>query len=316
MGIYSRDYYRNDQRSWQEQWLTSGCKWLIAANIIVLVAQLLFTREEIRKVQTDQGVLPVQQHVSIVEEALELSPNRVNHGEVWRLVTYAFCHSTGGVMHILFNMLFLAWFGMTLERMYGTREFVLFYFVGALASGLTFYLLALILGDEVPAVGASGAVMAIVMLYAVHFPREEIFLLGLIRVQIRFLVLFYVAYDLFPVLAALGGSNSSDGVAHSAHLGGLAFGFAYHHFGLRLDRLSAAGLGRLRSVRSKIRAARRPESIRIYEPPPRQPAANLEQQVDAILEKMFAHGEASLTDSERELLKQASERYKGNPRSR
>lgn len=291
MGIYNRDYFRNDQRRWSGGWLANGYKWLIAANVIVYVLQLV---------------------VPGVTDLLELTPALVCEGQVWRLLTYAFCHDPRSPLHILFNMLFLVWFGPTLERMYGLREFVLFYLVGALASGVAFLALALAMGDPSPAIGASGAVMAVVVLYAIHFPRDEVYFF-LIRLQIRYLVLIYLVFDLWPVLGALRRETRSDGVAHAAHLGGLAFGFLYHRFGLRLDR-GWDSLKRLRVPR--LRTRKRPESVRLYEPPPAERSENLDVKVDAILEKIQSHGEASLTDQERDVLRMASQRYKENLRNR
>jgi membrane associated rhomboid family serine protease len=291
MGIYNRDYYRNEQRPWREGLLASGFKWIVAANIVVFVLQIV---------------------VPDVTDLLDLAPVLVLHGQIWRLVSYAFCHDPHNPLHIIFNMLFVVWFGATLERMYGTREFVLFYLVSALASGLAHLALAFALRDRTPAIGASGAVMAIVALYAVHFPRSEVYFF-LIRVQIRFLVLIYVVFDLLPVLRALNGDGGTDGVAHAAHLGGLAFGFAYYYFGLRLDR-GWDVLHRLRAPR--IRMRRPPESVRLYDPSEEDHSENLDVKVDAILEKIQAHGEASLTDQERDVLRRASQRYKENLRNR
>jgi membrane associated rhomboid family serine protease len=311
MGIYNRDYFRNDQRRLREGWLASGYKWLIAANVVVFVLQLLVTQTELIPVD-DQHVAQVR--IPIVTQAFELAPARVLHGQVWRLVTYAFCHDVRWVLHILFNMLFLAWFGATLERMYGTREFVMFYLLAAIVSGLAFVALAVVLGDPTPALGASGAVMAVVALYATHFPREEIYLLGLIRLQIRYFVLLYLVYDLWPVLGALGGGGQSDGVAHSAHLGGLAFGYLYHRSGLRLER-AWDGLKRFQPTWKRFRSPSRPESVRLYDPHEER-EQNLDVKVDVILQKILAHGEASLTDQERDLLRKASQRYKEKPRNR
>ena len=299
MGIYNRDYFRNDNRPSAEGFLASAFKWIIVANVVIYILQL---------------VVPD----NVVTEWLDLSPVAVLHGQVWRLITYAFCHEPGSPFHILFNMLFLYWFGATLERMYGTREFMLFYFVSAFVSGLAFLALAIVMQDRTPAIGASGAVMAVVMLYAIHFPRDEMYFL-LFRVQIRFLVLFYIVVDLWPVLRAIGGEGHSDGVAHAAHLGGLAFGFAYHYFHLHLDR----GWGSLKNLRApRIRIRKPPESIRVFDPyreeerREEERGENLDVKVDAILAKIQAHGEASLTDQERETLRRASQRYKENMRNR
>jgi membrane associated rhomboid family serine protease len=311
MGIYNRDYFRDDQKRWRPGGMAAAYKWLIAANVIVYLLQIFVRSTQLVPVD-EMHVVRVQHQ--IVTSALDLSPESVLHGQVWRLLTYAFCHDVGSVWHILFNMLFLVWFGATLERMYGTREFLLFYLAAAVVSGLAFLALALVLRDPTPAVGASGAIMAVMALYAVHFPRDEVFLFGLIRIQIRFFVLFYLVYDLYPVLTALSGDGHTDGVAHAAHLGGLAFGFLYHYFGLRFDRGWDVFKG-LRAPRMRMRKP--PESVRLYEPStaeftPR--SENLETKVDAILAKIQAHGEASLTDQERETLRMASQQYKENMR--
>jgi len=309
MGIYNRDYFRNDQKRLREGWLASGYKWLIAINVVVFVLQLVVRSTQL--VHVAEG-FAIPERVQVVTRAFELSPIAVLHGQIWRLVTYAFCHDVDHVLHILFNMLFVVWFGATLERMYGTREFILFYLAAAVASGVAFIALALVLGDPTPAIGASGAVMAIMGLYAMHFPRDEIYLFGLIRLQIRYLVLIYLAFDLWPVLTALGGGAQSDGVAHAAHLGGLAFGFLYHRFGLRLDR-GWSGLKRLQTTWKRTRS--RPEAVRLYDPPEER-EQNLDLKVDVILQKILAQGEASLTEQERDLLRKASQRYKEHPRNR
>ena len=83
-------------------------------------------------------------------------------------------------------------------------------------------------------IGASGAVLALLVLFAMHFPRQVILLFFVLPLQIRWLVLIYVIIDLFPALMALGGKGINDGVAHAAHLGGVAFAFAYYKFKLRL----------------------------------------------------------------------------------
>jgi len=130
----------------------------------------------------------------------------------------------------------------------------------------------------------------------------------LLRVQIRWVVLGYVIYDLLPVLEALGGEGRSDGTAHIAHLGGFAFGFLYYRFGWRIERLFG-GLPAVFNRRTWVR----PRHVRVYRPP-EAPPQNLDLKVDAILEKIHSQGEASLTDQERDILRTASERYKSNQR--
>jgi membrane associated rhomboid family serine protease len=306
MGIYSRDYLREDRRGWSAGgfWGTPGCKWIIVATVVVFVLQLVSTRG----MQIVIGDQVFSRHVSPVTQALELDTTDVMHGQVWRLLTYAFCHDVD-IWHIAINMIVLWWAGTTLERMYGTREFVLFYLVAACVSGLAFLALAMITSGPSVAIGASGAVMAAFAVYAILFPRQEIYVFFVVPVQIRFLLLFYVVYDLFPVLNSLSGHEGHDRVAHAAHLGGLAFGFAYHRFGWRIERLTANVPSLL-----KKQAWVRPRHVKVYRPPEEAPQ-NFDGKVDAILDKIHSQGEASLTEQERETLRKASERYKSQRHS-
>ncbi len=137
-------------------------------------------------------------------------------------------------------MLFFYWFGSTLEVMYGSREFLLFYLSAALTASLAFVGLDLITGGAAPMIGASGAVMGVTMLFAIHYPRHVIYVMLIIPIEVRWLVCLYVIFDLHPVLLALAGDRQFTGVAHAAHLGGLAFGFLYWKRGWRLEPLIQA----------------------------------------------------------------------------
>ncbi|MEO2027908.1 MAG: rhomboid family intramembrane serine protease [Fuerstiella sp.] len=237
---------------------------------------------------------------SVVQSWLQLDTSKVLSGQIWRLLTCAFCHDRGDVTHILFNMLFLWWFGRTLEGMYGSREFLWFYLTAALAASLAYVVLDLATGDWVPMIGASGAVMAVTMLFAVHFPRQKIYLFFVIPVEIRWVVLFYVVYDLHPVLLQLSGDPSASGVAHAAHLGGLAFGYFYAKNPFRLD----PAMDRIRiwwkSKRRGLRVVGAGDTVKSRR------SEKLAEQMDAILKKIGEHGEASLTAAERKTLEQAS----------
>jgi len=311
MGIHSRDYIR-DSDGPSGLGATGGTavwKWLIITTGIVFLMQMLVTRtpEIPLQFQSDLQIsqLPLPR-ISIVQEWLELDPTKVLSGQIWRLLTYAFCHDVHSLLHIIFNMLFLWWFGKTLESMYGSREFLLFYLTAAMAAGLAFLGLGLVMGSLTPAIGASGSIMAVVMVYAMHFPRHRIYIWGILPIEIRWLVAMYVVFDLLPVLNGLsGGPGAGDNIAHSAHLGGLAFGFFYCKYNIRLERL----LGRFRRPRlDRIVGPRR--KFKIYQPTHEGPRENLDQQVDAILDKIHRQGEESLTKQERETLKDASQRYK------
>jgi membrane associated rhomboid family serine protease len=302
MGIYSRDYVRDDygRPRFGGDGVGRVCKTIIIVTVVVFLAQSFIkpSRE-----LPDGRIVPV----SVVTETLELKPLSFLHGQVWRVVTYAFCHSIyeSFPWHLLFNMLFVWWFGKTLESIYGSREFLFFYLAAAVVSGLAFVGLGLAMRDVAPAVGASGAVMAIVMVYAMYYPRQRIYIWGVIPIEIRWLVAAYVFFDLLPVLQALAGGAGRDNVAHSAHLGGLAFGFLYKKYNWRLSQFfSGVSLPNWRRMVGPRR------KFRIYKPTSSEHDTDLGAKVDAVLEKISREGEQSLSDREREILKTASQRYK------
>ena len=245
-----------------------------------------------------------EERICVIHEWFDLKPSLVLRGQVWRLLTYSFCHDRMGVFHILFNMLFLYWFGMTLESMYGGREFLLFYLVAAVFSGITTVALDIYLGSDIPAVGASGSIMAVVMLYAIHYPRALI-RIWFISIEMRWVVLFYLIVDLYPVLLALSGDKMMGNIAHAGHLGGLAFGFLYWRTGLRLENIwESIARGR----RQVGRQARRLWGT--YPRIVRQSEQVKQDDVDEILKKLHESGVDSLTPAERRTLEEASQRLR------
>ncbi len=134
----------------------------------------------------------------------------------WTLFTYMFLH--GGLMHLLFNMIGLFFFGPRLEARLGAGGFLGLYFL----SGLGGPALSFLFSYYSPVVGASAAVYGIVIGFAMYWPRELIYIYGVLPVQARWLAAFVVAVSLYS-----GFSGSADGTAHFAHLGGLAVGAVY-----------------------------------------------------------------------------------------
>jgi membrane associated rhomboid family serine protease len=301
MGIYDRDYYRREGPSYLESFTVRGqmVKWLLIINITVFVVQLVTRHRD--------G--PVWR--SPVDEALVLDSQKVLAGEVWRLLTYAFLHDEANLWHIAINMWVLFMFGGYLEDLYGRWEFLTFYLVAAIVGGIAY-----VLGGFTPlqlpgrCVGASGAITALMILCAFHYPHLTIFLFFVVPVPLWALAIFQVAQDAFGFL---GGSRG--GTAFSVHLGGAAFAALYYQTGIRLLGL----LPNLRSWRQQRSRAR----LRVFRPDEesREPVAvttpsapdvdeQLEAKVDAVLEKVARFGQSSLTEQEREILLKASEIYK------
>ena len=137
----------------------------------------------------------------------------------WQLVTYMFMH--GGFGHLFFNMYTLYIFGSVLERVWGTKKFLLFYFVTGIGAALVHILVQYLTGSFALTVGASGAIYGILMGYAMLYPDSIMTLIfPPISLKAKWFVLIFAAIELF-----LGVTGTQAGVAHFAHLGGLIFGY-------------------------------------------------------------------------------------------
>ncbi len=136
----------------------------------------------------------------------------------WQVVTYAFLH--GGVNHLIFNMLGLWMFGSELERLWGPRRFIQFYFASVVAAALAQLAVTSFTGSNYPTIGASGGLFGLLLAFGMIFPRRTILLFFVIPVPARILVLMYGALELFQ-----GVYGTQAGVAHFAHLGGMLGGF-------------------------------------------------------------------------------------------
>ena len=136
----------------------------------------------------------------------------------WQLVTYMFMH--GGFGHLFFNMYTLYIFGSVLERVWGTKKFLLFYFVTGVGAALVHIVVQYLTGSFALTVGASGAIYGILMGYAMLYPDSVLTLLfPPISLKAKWFVLIFAGIELL-----LGVTGTQAGVAHFAHLGGLIFG--------------------------------------------------------------------------------------------
>lgn len=137
----------------------------------------------------------------------------------WQIVTYAFLH--GSVMHLLFNMFAVYMFGADMERTWGGRRYLTYYLVCAVAAALAQLLVSSASGADYPTVGASGAVFGLLLAFARYFPQRQIMLLiPPVALPAKLFVVLYGVLEL-----VLGVTGTQAGVAHFAHLGGLAGGF-------------------------------------------------------------------------------------------
>src|SRR6202008_2569552 len=137
----------------------------------------------------------------------------------WQLFTYMFMH--GGLMHLLFNMFALWMFGMELENTWGSRKFMLYYLICGVGAGLSNLFIGPLFGPAGPTVGASGAIYGVLIAFGMMFPDRPIFVYFLLPIRARYFVLIYITLEVYA-----GITGTADGIAHFAHLGGAAVGFA------------------------------------------------------------------------------------------
>jgi membrane associated rhomboid family serine protease len=217
----------------------------------------------------------------------------------WQFLTYGFAHaSPPDYLHILFNMVALFFLGRPIEARYGRKEFWRLYLAMLVVAGVIWAVVERLQGHHAAsAVGASGAVTGIVILFALNFPRQILLLFFVIPMPAWAVGLLVVAIDVFRAL-----NPESTRIAFAAHLGGAAFALAYFRFRWNLSSWTSGW-------RWQAWFKRRPR-VRIHDPDRQERLdPDLSEEVDRILEKIHRQGEASLTRKERRTLESASRQY-------
>lgn len=201
----------------------------------------------------------------------------------WTVVTYMFLHSN--LWHILFNMLGLFFFGPRLEQRLGGRHFLGLYFAGGVMGAVLSYFFT----PDAHIIGASGAVFGVFLGFARYWPRERVYIWGILPVESRVLVAVMTFLSLY--YGARGGGD----VAHFAHLGGFAGGYIF----LRWAEWSspAARFKRRAQAPAKVVNADQWRNISREEMHP----VNREE-LDRVLAKLEAKGAGSLTIDEKAFL--------------
>ena len=157
-----------------------------------------------------------------------LSPYAAVYGfRIWQPFTYIFLH--GGVLHILFNLLYLAMFGADLEHTWGARKFYIYFFVCGVGAGIVDIIVKLLLDPHgrgtalVPTIGASGAIYGVLLAVAIVMPHRQVWVFPLpVTVSMRIFVIVMGAIEFFSTIGSTG-----DGVSHVCHLGGMLVGYIY-----------------------------------------------------------------------------------------
>lgn len=290
MGVYDRPYYRDESGPGFSfsGWPLVGQ--LIALNVIVFFANVILRRAS--------GEFLLLEYLA-VDTDIWFKP-----WLWWRLLTYGFVHDPHGIAHILFNMIGLYFFGTSVESQHGRREMLALYLAAMIVAGAAWLLIENVDGAANGTgrlLGASGAVIALMVVYVYHNPQATIMVFGVFPVVAWVFGLVYVLADLYGALQPERGP-----VAYVAHLGGAAFGWLYCRRGWQLGRYLPLDEASRRRWRPSRWLRRRP-NVRLHDP--ERAERNLSDEVDRILTKISESGEASLTKAERKTLEDASRRY-------
>jgi len=186
-----------------------GVKWLLITNISLFVLYYVVIR-----------VIP---DLTPAFVTLSLAPIAVlQHFAVWQLGTYMFLHDPIGFGHILFNMLTLWMFGSDLERDWGTKRFLTYYFICGAGAGVCDVVFNAAFGSlDTRTIGASGAIYGLLLAFGLLYPDRMVLFSFLFPIKAKYFVLILGA------IAFLSSLGSNSGVSHIAHLGGMVFGLLY-----------------------------------------------------------------------------------------
>lgn len=253
--------------------LPPAIKWLLIANGALFALQLLVG-----------ALLGYDAIVAL----FGLQPATVIfRGWVWQPLTYMFLHA--GLLHLLLNMFVLWMFGMEIEHLWGRAEFLRYYVVCGLGAAA----LSFVFSWNSVVIGASGAVLGVLIAFGMLFPDRYIYIWFLIPIRAKYLVAGIAALELLYLVTRSGGA-----IANAAHIGGMLTGWIYLKWG-------RSGSGRFERWVARWRRRR----LELIEGGGgRSPRSYTEAEIDRILDKISQHGLDSLTPEEERILDEASRR--------
>lgn len=305
--------------------MMNGIKWLLIINVAVFIFQHLV----LKAILFENGM----SGFLYFRSWFALFPVEAESFQIWQFLTFQFLH--GSFLHLLMNMLLLWMIGTVLERVWGTRNFLIFYLLCGVAAGVGQITVSSFVGEQIPLVGASGGIFGIIVGFGLTFPNEFIYVFFR---PVRVLVLMWILIGL-QVLNGL--FSYGDNVSHVGHLGGAAMGFflmyngerfgIYRFFNSAIDvvrdvfkgfsRPSGRPAPRRRQQAEEVRpdnvfsiddAPRKKTTPAWFRPQPKksEPTSNeiTPEEIDAILDKMneSTDGYKNLTDREKRILEEYS----------
>ena len=255
--------------SYKSQFFTDAIRTLVLVNVVVYILQSLSGKEDV--FFRLFGLVPS----SFLSELM-----------IWQPFTYMFFHapfySSVGISHILLNMLGLWVFGRELEQAWGKNNFLKYYFVTGIGSGLVTFLFQI--NSDSPVIGASGAVYGILLAYGLSYPNRMLYIWGIIPVKSLWLVIIMGAIAFFGLL------GNADGISHVTHISGMVIGYFMLNKKWRWREL----LFKIRKKTIEFQVQRHEEKV--------AKKIMLKKDIDLILDKIQKEGFTSLTSKEKNKL--------------
>ena len=268
--------------------ITPGVKLIMFINGIVFIIQ-----------QFADIIMPANRN--FLEYTFGISHDGLfNSLMIWQPFTYMFLH--GGWMHIIFNLIALWMFAGELEIKWGKKKFLKYYVLSGIGAGLFISLMNYIAyksdGLTSVTIGASGAIYAILLAYAIHWPNREVLLYFLLPIKIKYLVLVFGIMEFFGTLTSATGSGGN--ISHIGHLGGIITGFFLIKYMMN-SKSQTKSASFFESINKKNRLDNQKKLI--------DTRIEAKRIIDNLLEKIAREGMASLTPEEKKSLEWARKNY-------
>ena len=251
------------QLSYKPSLFTDAIKTLISINFAIFILQSISSSEIM--FFSNFGLVP-----KLVWSQLK----------IWQPFTYMFFH--GDIWHVLINMFVLWMFGSELERAWGKKNFLHFYFITGVGSGLGTMLFGL--QSTIPIVGASGAIYGVLLAYGVMFPNRTVYLYGIIPIKSIWFVIG------IGVIAFFSSFNNFTNISHLTHLFGMIIGYLYLKRPFHFRSLWFSVFKKVLEYRIQNQEKEISRSV------------EMERDLNSILDKINREGFKSLTQEEEERL--------------
>jgi membrane associated rhomboid family serine protease len=266
--------------------MTPGVKFLMIVNGVIFLVQ-----EIMHIVFQDQKIL--EYFLGISHDGF------INNLMFWQPFTYMFLH--GGWMHIFFNLLGLWMFAGELELVWGRNKFIKYYILSGVGAGFFIaimnYVAFIKYGSSAVTIGASGAIYAVLLAYAILWPDREVLLYFLFPIKIKYLLIAFGLVEFFGTLSTTAGAGGN--ISHIGHLGGIISGFILIKFLRSSPGKSASSFFSNFMKKRRLEQKKKVIDSRI----------EAKKIIDELLAKIARSGMNSLTPEEKKKLEWARKNY-------